>query len=331
MFPLQKIVPRHSNRVATEAWRLTLKKTQQIIMAIASLRCLFPFRQKEQKEKKKWKTSSELSWAQNWWQSRLSDLANGSTVRLKLSLCCVSFCFFCFTYSFFHRLATLLGIKLHLTQPTRRAGATYKSCEAQRVRYDYERLARGRTQSRWLGQGQLPVFAWRTVCVLSKICSCNMVLQVGGASFLASAVPLANCNFNGLQEVKLKLQWSILLSFPQSLSQFPFFLSLFTWRMRNKNARAVNALWVASNCSLDLSTLTFAWKSFLFELGLKSKAQKLIKAWETNLVLIWQGAKLMIILFKVEFISYQSSLKLDILFKFSCDDWIKLKSHSYWF
>lgn len=180
-------------------------------MAIASLRCLFPFRQREQKEKKKWNTSSELSWAQNWWQSRLSDLANGSTVRLKLSLCCVSFCFFCFTYSFFHRLATLLGIKLHLTQPTRRAGATYKSCEAQRVRYDYERLARGRRQS--IGQGEPGGWGKGSCrCLpggLSACCqkffSCNMLLQVGGASFLASAVPLANCNFNGLQEVKLKL------------------------------------------------------------------------------------------------------------------------------
>lgn len=120
----------------------------------------------------------------------------------------------------FFYFISLLGIKLHLTQPTRRAGATYKSCEAQRVRYDYERLAKNRGEEErgkrqgieqweaggsWLGQGQLPVFAWRTVCVLSKICSCNMLLQVGGASFVPSAVPLANCNFNGLQEVKLKL------------------------------------------------------------------------------------------------------------------------------
>lgn len=45
---------------------------------------------------------------------------------------------------FLYRLVTLLGIKLHLTQATRRDGATYKSCEAQGVRYDYERLLKNR-------------------------------------------------------------------------------------------------------------------------------------------------------------------------------------------
>lgn len=97
----------------------------------------------------------------------------------------------------------------------------------------------------------------------------NLFAQHAVASWrgkLPSAVPLANCNFNGLQEVKLKLQWSISLFFPQSLI---LLLSLFTWRMRNKNARVVNALWTALNCCLALSTLTFALESFLFKLGLK--------------------------------------------------------------
>lgn len=79
------------------------------------------------------------------------------------------------------------------------AGATYKSCQAQRVRYDYERLAKGeeegggsRQQGVGMGGGRAAVgMPGGLSACCQKFCStCNM-LQVGGVACFRCRLQIA--------------------------------------------------------------------------------------------------------------------------------------------